>query len=504
MTTRKAALGQPVRTRALIIGSGFSGLGAAIAFGKAGIDYLILEKKFDVGGTWRDNTYPGCACDIPSHLYSFSFEQNPNWSKLWPPQLEIQAYLQGVAGKYRLKRNIRFGCEVERAWWDDRAMEWHVRTKYGLEFISQFLISGTGALHIPSVPDFKGLSDFKGAKFHSAEWNHDIDLTGKCVAIIGTGASAIQIVPAIVDQVANLKLFQRTPAWVMPWSNWEIPGSVKWAFAHVPGLQYAFRELWFWVHEAMVGYPMSKHPGFLKIAEWLGRWNIRRSVKDPTLRAKLTPSYSVGCKRILKGGKKPGTDYYGALTDPKSDVITEGIDHFTNTGIVTKDGVFHGVDIVVFATGFHVTDSYKYVEIFGQGGEDLGDRFNESGVVAHRGIMFADIPNMFMLMGPNTGLGHNSMVTMIEAQIRFVVQAIKAVDKRHERAIFPTWGAQNRYNDEVQERLGHTVWNTGCSSWYFDEHGKNRVLWSGTAWRYVQSVRKLHPKEFIFFGASGR
>ena len=495
---------QPVRTRALIIGSGFSGLGAAIAFDKAGIDYVILEKKSDIGGTWRDNTYPGCACDIPSHLYSYSFEQNPNWSKLWPPQPEIQQYLLDVAKKYKLRWHVEFGQEVEKAWWDDRAMEWHVRTKQGSEYISQFLISGAGALHVPSIPDFKGISDFQGAAFHSAEWDHSCNLNGKRVAIIGTGASAIQIVPAIVDQVAELKLFQRTPAWVMPWSNWEVPSSVQWAFAHVPGLQYAFRELWFWGHEAFVGYPMSKHPSLLKIAEWLGRWNIRRSVKDKALRAKLTPSYSVGCKRILKGGKKPGTNYYGALTDPKSDVITEGIDHFTENGIVTKDGAYHEVDVVVFATGFHVTDSYKFVQVFGQGGEDLGARADRIGVVAHRGVMFADVPNMFILMGPNTGLGHNSMVTMIEAQIRLVVQAIKAVDKRHERALFPTWGAQDSYNEELQQRLDRTVWNTGCSSWYYDEHGNNRVLWSGTAWRYVQSVRKLHPDEFVFFGASKR
>lgn len=493
----------PVRTTALIIGSGFSGLGAAIAFQKEKIDYLILEKKNDVGGTWRDNTYPGCACDIPSHLYSYSFEQKSDWSKLWPPQAEIQQYLQDVAKKYRLQKRIRYGQEVEEARWDDQSLEWRVRTKNGQEYISQYLISGAGALHIPSVPDFKGLDDFRGAKFHSAEWNHNVDLTDKRVAVIGTGASAIQIVPAIVDKVAELKLFQRTPAWVMPWSNWEVPSSVQWAFAHVPGLQYAFRELLFWAHELFIGYPMTKHPGLLKVAEYLGRWNIRRSVDDPELRRKLTPNYSVGCKRILKGGKKPGANYYGALALPKSDVIVENIDRFTENGIVTNDGVFHEVDVVVFATGFHVTDSYRYVKIFGQNHEDLGARFDTLGVAAHRGVMFADVPNLFMLMGPNSGLGHNSMVTMIESQIKFVVKAIKAVDQRGERALFPTWGAQNAYNNEVQAKLGHTVWSTGgCSSWYYDERGKNPVLWSGTVWRYVQAMRKLRLNEFILFGQS--
>lgn len=501
MTTKEAAIVQPVRTDALIIGSGFSGLGAAIALEKAGVEFLILEKKFDIGGTWRDNTYPGCACDIPSHLYSFSFEQKPDWSKLWPPQPEIQQYLLDVTKKYKLRQHVRFGQEVEHAWWDDRAMEWHVRTKYGLEYVARFLISGAGALHIPSIPDFKDIDKFQGAMFHSAEWEQNVDLTDKRVAVIGTGASAIQIVPAIIDQVAELKLFQRTPAWVMPWSNWEVPGWIKWVFAHVPGIQNIFRKAIFWTHE-FVGYAMSRRPDLLKIAERLGKWNIRRSITDPVLRDKLTPTYSAGCKRILKGGKKRGTDYYGALANPKSDVITDGIDCFTENAIVTKDGARHEVDIVVFATGFHVTDSYKYVQIFGQGGEDLNARADHDGVIAHRGIMFRDVPNLFILLGPNTGLGHNSVVVMIEAQIRYVVQAIKAVKKRETAGkrsmLYPTRDAQDEYNKKLQEQLQGTIWNTGCSSWYFDEHGKNRVLWSGTAWRYVQSVRKLKESEFTF------
>ncbi len=497
MQRERAATALPVRTRALIIGSGFSGMGAAIAFQKIGIDYLILEKKFDVGGTWRDNTYPGCACDIPSHAYSFSFEQNPYWSKLWPQQPEIQQYLLDVTEKYGLRRNIRFGQEVESAWWNDQKTEWHVRTKSGAEYIAQFLISAAGPLHIPSIPDFKDRDEFRGAAFHSAEWDHSVNLEGKHVAVIGTGASAIQIVPAIVDKVAELKLFQRTPAWVMPWSNWEVPERVKRMFARYPITQKAFRALLFWGHE-FVGYGMSKRPQLMKIADWLGKWNIRRSVKDKALRTKLTPNYSAGCKRILKGGKKPGVDYYGALASPKSDVVVEGIERFTETGIVTTDGVHHEVDVVIYATGFHVTDSYKYVKIYGQGGEDLIARADRDGVVAHRGVMFADVPNLFILLGPNSGLGHNSIIVMIEAQIRFIVQAIKAVDKRKERMLYPTWGAQNKYNENLQEKLAGTIWNTGCSSWYKDKFGNNRVLWSGTAWRYVWSLRKLKTSEFVF------
>jgi len=490
-------MGVITRTGVLIIGTGFSGIGMGIALQKQGIDFLILEKKFEIGGTWRDNTYPGCACDIPSHLYSFSFEQNANWSKLWPPQSEIQEYLLGVVRKYKLRRNIKFGCTVTRAWWDDQAMEWHVQTTDGEEFVAQFVVSGAGALHIPSIPEFDGLGEFTGTKFHSAEWDHSVDLRAS-VAVIGTGASAIQIVPSIIDDVAELKLFQRTPPWVMPWSNWKVPEGVKRMFARFPITQKAFRAGIFWAHE-YVGYAMSRRPELLKIAEMLGKWNIRRSVKDPVLRRKLTPNFSFGCKRVLKGGKKKGIDYYGALAEAKSEVITDPIKRIEPKGIVTSDGELHEVDVIVFATGFHVTDSYQYMQIIGQQGEDLKAQADAVGVIAHRGIMFADVPNLFLLLGPNTGLGHNSIVVMIEAQIRYVIQAIKAVQKSGNRALFPTWGAQNHYNAKLQRKLEGTVWNSGCNSWYFDEHGNNRTLWSGTAWRYVQSVRKLRQQEFVFF-----
>ncbi|MGJ6125360.1 NAD(P)/FAD-dependent oxidoreductase [Mycolicibacterium sp. Y3] len=485
-----------VVTRALIIGSGFSGLGMGIALQKQGFkgdDFLILEKADEIGGTWRDNTYPGCACDIPSHMYSFSFEPKPDWTHMWSFQPEIFDYLKGVAAKHGLRRHIRFNTHVDRAHWDEGDARWHVFDKSGQEFIAQFLISGAGGLHIPSIPEVEGADTFTGAMFHSAQWDHSVDLAGKRVAVIGTGASAIQIVPAIIDQVAGLDLYQRTPAWVMPRPNNAFPQWIRKLFTYVPGTRALMRAGIYWIHEG-VGFAMTKQPRLLKIGELLGRWNINRSIKDPVLRRKLTPSYTAGCKRILNSDT-----YYRAIADPKADVHTEGIARMTPTGIVTRDGVEHPVDVVVWATGFHVTDSYTYVDIKGAGGEDLVDRWNREGIAAHRGIAVAGMPNLFFLLGPNTALGHNSVVFMIESQIRYVAQAITAADAAGAKALAPTRRAQDDFNSQLQHDLAGTVFNTGgCQSWYLDAHGVNRTLWSGMTWQYWLATRHFEPAEYEF------
>jgi cation diffusion facilitator CzcD-associated flavoprotein CzcO len=485
----------PVHTRALIIGTGFSGLGMGIALQQHGVDFLILEKADDIGGTWRDNSYPGCACDIPSHMYSFSFEPKPDWKHLFSFQDEIWDYLRGVTDKYGLRRYIVFNSLVDRAHWDDSEYRWHVFTTDGREYVAQFLISGAGALHIPSIPDFDGRDMFAGAAFHSAQWDHDVDLAGKRVAVIGTGASAIQIVPEIVDRVAELQLYQRTPPWVVPRSNEELPRALRAALSTVPGLRLALRYGIYWVQEA-VGLGMVKRRNVLKALEALAAWNIRRSVSDPELRARLTPSYRIGCKRILNS-----SSYYPAVADAKTELVTDRIARITGDGIVTADGTERKADVIVYATGFHVTDSFTYVQIKGLHGEDLVDRWNREGLAAHRGITFADVPNLFFLLGPNTGLGHNSVVFMIESQIRYTAQAIAAVDKAGAQALAPTRAAQDKYNDALQSKLAGSVWNTGgCSSWYLDEHGKNRVLWSGYTWQYWLATRKLKPGEYRFSG----
>jgi cation diffusion facilitator CzcD-associated flavoprotein CzcO len=482
-----------VHTRALIIGTGFSGLGMAIALQRQGVDFLLLEKADEIGGTWRDNTYPGCACDIPSHMYSFSFEPKADWRHMWSFQPEIFDYLKGVTDKYGLRRYVRFNSHVERAHWDDDEQSWHVFTDAGQEYVAQFLVSGAGGLHIPLIPDIEGIDEFRGAAFHSAQWDHGVDLTGKRVAVIGTGASAIQIVPAIVEDVAELHLYQRTPAWVMPRPNNAFPEWMRRMFATVPGTRALMRDGIYWIHEA-VGFAMTREPRLLKIGELMGRWNIRRSVKDRELRRKLTPNYRAGCKRILNSDT-----YYGAIADPRTQVITEGIARMTPDGIVTTDGREHPVDVVVFATGFHVTDSYTYVDIKGSNGEDLVDRWNREGIQAHRGIAVAGMPNLFFLLGPNTALGHNSVVFMIESQIRYVAKAIAAVDKSGARALAPSRRAQDEFNAELQGDLATTVWNTGgCRSWYLDDHGVNRTLWSGMTWQYWLATRRFRRSEYEF------
>jgi len=489
----------PVHTRALIIGTGFSGLGMGIALQQQGVDFVILEKAGDIGGTWRDNSYPGCACDVPSHLYSFSFEPKADWKHLFSFQDEIWDYLKGVTEKYGLRRYIVFNSLVDRAHWDDGEYRWHVFTADGREYVAQFLISGAGALHIPSVPDIEGRDGFRGVAFHSAEWDHGVDLIGKRVAVIGTGASAIQIVPEIVDDVAELQLYQRTPPWVVPRTNEELPAGLRRALENVPGLRLALRNAIYWGQEALA-YGMTKRPGALKVVEALAKWNIRRNVKDTELRRKLTPGYRIGCKRILNS-----STYYQAVTNSKTELVTDRISRITPDGIVTADGAERHVDVIVYATGFHVTDSYTYVQIKGRHGEDLVDRWNREGLGAHRGIAIADVPNLFFLLGPNTGLGHNSVVFMIESQIHYVAQAISAVDKAGVEALAPTRSAQDGFNDELQEKLSHSVWNTGgCSSWYLDAHGKNRVLWGGYTWQYWLTTRKLKRSEYRFFGHTSR
>lgn len=486
---------QPIHTRAVIIGTGFSGLGMAMALQKQDVDFVILEKAGDVGGTWRDNSYPGCACDIPSHLYSYSFEPKPDWKNPFSFQPEIWDYLKGVTEKYGLRRYIEFNSLVERAYWDDDEYRWHAFTTDGREYVAQFLVSGAGALHIPSTPDIEGRDEFAGAAFHSAEWDHSVDLTGKRVAIIGTGASAIQIVPEIIGDVAELQLYQRTPPWVVPRSNPEIPPALRSAMENVPGLRALVRLVIYWGQEALA-FGMTKRPNLLRFIELYCKYNIRRSVKDRELRRKLTPNYRVGCKRILNS-----TNYYRAVADPRTDVITEGITRITRDGIVTTDGREHQADVIVYATGFHVTDSYTYVQIKGQQGEDLVDRWNREGIGAHRGITVADVPNLFFLLGPNTGLGHNSVVFMIESQIRYVADAIAKCDKMGAQALAPTRPAQDRFNNELQDRLSESVWNSGgCSSWYLDEHGKNTVLWGGYTWEYWMATRSVKPDEYQFLG----
>ncbi|HET8643028.1 MAG TPA: NAD(P)/FAD-dependent oxidoreductase [Pseudonocardiaceae bacterium] len=464
-----------------IVGAGFSGLGMAIQLKKAGRhDFVILEEAGDVGGTWRENTYPGCACDIPSHLYSYSFEPNPGWTRQYPRQQEIWDYLRHCTRKYGLEPHLRFRTRMVTAEFDDTCATWLLTTDGGETVRARALVGAFGPLHHPAIPDLPGLDRFAGATFHSARWDHDYDLAGKRVAVIGTGSSAIQFVPEIAPEVAHLEIFQRTAPWIMPKPDREITGFERRLFRLFPPARRAFRNLIYWRQEvAALGFVVN--PRLMRLIERLARRHIERHVRDPALRAAVTPSYVIGCKRILISN-----DYYRALNRPNVDLTTSPIVEVREHGVVTADGTEHRVDAIIFGTGFRVIDALASKMIVGANGRKLQDAWAD-GPQAYRGITIAGFPNLFLLVGPNTGLGHNSIVFMIETQIRHVLRCLRELDRG--RTIDVRAGAERDFNHWVQSRLRGTVWQTGCKSWYLDDEGRNRTLWPGFTFTYWWRTR---------------
>ncbi len=486
-------MGNRTETGVVIVGTGFSGLGMAIQLRKEGRDdFVILEKADDVGGTWRDNTYPGCACDIPSHMYSFSFEQNPGWSRAYSPQPEIWRYMRDVAEKYDLRRFIRFGQEMTGARWDTDENRWYVASKSGDEFVASALVAGVGALHLPQIPELPGIERFQGRAFHSAQWEHDYDLAGKRVAVVGTGASAIQFVPRIAEDVAELTLFQRTPPWIMPKPDREMPDRLRAAFRSVPLLQRAFRNVLYWMLEARaIGF--NGQSWVMKIGQRIAKRNIHKGVKDPVLRRKLTPDYTMGCKRVLVSN-----DYYPALARENVDVVTDGITEVREHSVIDGAGVEHEVDAIIYGTGFHVTDAFDDLDVIGRDGRNLGKEWSTEGMRTYQGITVSGFPNLFFLLGPNTGLGHNSVVFMIEAQIAYVAQALRLA---RGKALDPRPKAQERFNADIQRKLAKGIWTQGgCKSWYLDAKGVNRTIWPGFTWRYWLDTRKVRREDYELLG----
>ena len=476
----------------LIVGTGFSGLGAAIKIKQqGGRSFVILERADEVGGTWRENHYPGCACDVPSHLYSFSFEPNPRWSRMFAPQGEILEYLKHCADKYGLRPHIRFRSEVVRADFDEPSGTWHIETASGAAFRARYVFLGIGALSRPARPELPGLERFTGKTFHSAEWDHSYPLAGKRVAVIGTGASAIQIVPQIAPLVEKLVLYQRTPPWIMPKPDRPISEREQELFRALPVLQKLRRGLIYWTME-LRGLGFAVDPRLNRALGALGRWWIRRQIQDPVLRAKVTPTYLAGCKRILIAN-----DYYPALTRPNVEVITDPITEVTEHGIRTADGSHHELDAILFATGFRVSDLLTPMVIHGRNGQELNAAWRE-GASAYLGTTMSSFPNLFMLMGPNTGLGHNSMIFMIEAQLDYAMRYIRAVEHKGARFADVVPGAQAEFNQRLQHRLRRGVWATGCKSWYLDENGQNRTLWPGFTFEFWLRTRRLHAADYSF------
>lgn len=485
-------MGRYTETDVLIIGTGFSGLGMAIQLRKAGRrDFLLLEKAQDIGGTWRDNTYPGCACDVQSHVYSFSYEQNPTWTRSFSSQPEIWEYLKQVTDKYELREHIHFGAEMSGAYWDEGQRRWLVTTTSDDTYSAPVVVSGVGALHVPRMPELPRRERFAGKVFHSARWEHDYDLAGKRVAVIGTGASSIQFVPQIAREVDELYLFQRTPPWIMPKLDHAMPEFVKQLFQKVPGVQRLYRSALYWLLESRaIGF--NGHPALLKAGEAIGKKLITRQVKDPTLRGRLRPDYTMGCKRVLIAN-----DYYPVFNRDNVHLVTDRIRELTEHGVVAADGVEREVDVIIYGTGFHVTDGLAHLDIVGRDGANLAKDFAEHGMRTYLGITVANFPNLFFLLGPNTGLGHNSVVFMIEQQVKYVLRALELMNEVGADAMEVRASAQRRFNSEIQRKLANGVWSTGgCLSWYLDAKGVNRTIWPGFTWRYWMRTRKVKLSDY--------
>ena len=489
----------PGHVRLAIVGAGFSGLALGMRLLEEGIDdFAILERSADVGGTWRDNTYPGCACDVPSHLYSFSFAPNPDWSRTYSEQPEIYEYIRRTAEQRGVDSYVRFGHELKNARWDEDEQQWHVETSAG-ELTANYLVSAMGPLSAPAWPKVDGLDSFEGKVFHSAEWDHGHDLTGDRVGVIGTGASAIQFVPAIQPQVGRLYVFQRTPPWVLPRPDRATTRLERWAYRRFPFLQKITRTLVYWRQELIMVPGLVYRPRIMKLGEIASRWQIRRHVRDEKLRDELTPDYRLGCKRILISD-----EWYPALAADNVEVVHSGIEEVRGNSIVTADGTEREIDTIILGTGFRATDAVGSERIHGRDGQSLHESWQGS-PQAHLGTTVAGFPNLFLLVGPNPGPGHTSVVFYTESQVRYILKTLETLEGRGATSFEVRKDVQDAFNADLQERMRKTVWTTGgCSSWYLDETGKNTTLWPGFSWELRLRTRSFDPTEHDLRGNGRR
>ena len=476
--------------RIVIVGSGFAGLGMAIGLKRAGIeDFVVLERADDLGGTWRDNTYPGCACDIPSNLYSFSFAPNPDWTRLFSGQPEILAYLHGCAERYRITPHLRYGHELLEARWDSPTSRWHLETSRGA-ITAQVLIAATGPLSEPARPALPGLDSFAGTVFHSAGWDHGHDLTGRRVAVVGTGASSIQFVPRIAAQVGQLYVFQRTAPWIVPRPDRAVTPTEARLFRVAPGAQAARRAASYAIRE-LTGFGLRGNPRLLARMSKLAAAHLAGQVADPVLRARLTPDYTIGCKRILIS-----SDFYPALQRDNVELATSRIARVRPDAVVTDDGTERPVDTVILATGFHVADKPAGRRLRGRDGRLMSAVWAGS-AQAYLGTTVAGFPNLFLLVGPNTGLGHNSIVYMIESQIAYVLAGLRAMARAGVSVVEVRPEVQDAFNRRMQDDMAGTVWTAGgCASWYLDSGGRNTTLWPRSTWAFRRATRRFRLADY--------
>ncbi|MEU9047659.1 MULTISPECIES: NAD(P)/FAD-dependent oxidoreductase [unclassified Kitasatospora] len=485
-TTTHTTDGPAVRhLKVAVIGAGISGLGTAIGLLRAGEnDFLVFERADDLGGTWRDNTYPGCACDVQAHLYSYSFARNPEWKSTFATQAEVHAYLKDCAHRYGVQPHLRYGHELLEARWNDTHHHWNLHTTHG-HYTAQILVTGTGYLSDPALPDIPGLDTFTGTVFHSSQWRHDHDLTGRNIAVIGTGASAIQFVPEIQPHVARLDLYQRTPPWIAAKPDKPNTPRHTWMLRHLPGYQH-FRRTFNKNGREIIAFFMSR-PSRTTGMKNMAAGHLKKSVPDPTLRKRLTPDYTVGCKRLLFSNT-----WYPAIQQPNVNIISDTITHIGPTHITTTNGTQRHIDTIILATGFTATNRPIAHRIHGRNGTTLAHTWNTHGMTAHRGTTIHGYPNLFMILGPNTTLGHSSQTVIIEAQITYILNALKTLNTHHLTTLEPHQQAQTTYNHTLQTRLKNTVWNTGgCHSWYTDTHHNNPSIWPTYTWRFTHQTRHL-------------
>jgi len=473
-----------------IIGSGFAGIGTAIQLKKAGIDsFTIFERADEIGGTWRDNTYPGAACDVPSHVYAFSFEQKPDWSRAFAESDEIQAYLLDLVEKWKLRPHLRLNTEIVDARFDETSASWTLTTDDDSRVTARVVISGVGGLVDPSLPDIKGIESFGGEVFHTARWSHENDLTGRNVAVIGTGASAVQVVPSIAPQVAKLSVFQRTAGWVLPKRDTVYTEAQKQRLARQPLRLRALRFVKYWLSELVGPMVFLDAPRLSALGQKGSLAHLQNSVKDPELRAKLTPNFQFGCKRILIS-----SDYWSSLERENVDLVTEPIEEIRHDGLQTKDGVLHAADAIILATGFDLGLANAPFPVTGRAGKTLDEAWKD-GAVAYKGMTVSGFPNWFILMGPNTGPGHTSVLVYTEAQIEHTLQAIQHIRRGDLAFVDVKQEVQDAYNARIQGRMKHMVWSK-CESWYLNPDGSNHALYPGFAAEYSLRARNFKPRDY--------
>ena len=479
----------------VIVGAGFAGIGMAIKLKQAGInDFVILERDQRVGGSWRDNQYPGAACDIPSNLYSYSFAQNPQWSRAFSGAPEILDYIDGMVEQFGLKASIRFNTNVQGMHFDEDAGLWTLPCEDGACWQARSVVMASGPLANCSLPDIRGIGDFKGKVIHSARWDHDYDFSGKKVAVIGTGASAVQIIPELVKQARHVTVFQRTPGWVLPRPDYRTPAWQRRLFERFPAAQTAVREALFYGHESMALGLIWDSP-LTRALERFARWHLRRQVKDRWMRRQLTPDYRLGCKRVLMS-----SDYYPALQQPNCKLVTWPIDRIGEQGICTAEGIEHRFDCIVCATGFEVSHQGSPYPVTGVGGRSLADDW-AGGAQAYKSVNISGYPNLFLTFGPNSGPGHNSALVYMESQLDYALQGIDRILRDNLRMLDVKPDVQKRYNADIQKRLARTNWNSGCKSWYLTPEGFNATMYPGFATQYANQLKGIEEKDYVMVPA---